>query len=436
MKKTDSIGVSGGFHDAQGLPTRNKVWIVTGSALGLAFGFSPFFGVSGVFMKPLAESFNWGRADVALLPMLAMLGNAIGALIVGILADRIGWKRVIGAAIVMFSLALLMLSRIPPNHLLFALIGGLIGLTGAATSAAGYIAILPDAFDKRLGMALSFAMIGTGLGGFVMPIFSQKLLGFMDWRSAYMTIAACALVFGLLAHRVIFHNFKGMDPVRAKDRETRIQVEDEGEGITFREALKTPRFWLLAFVFFFVSCSVLGGYVHLPPYLSDRGLGRDVGAQAAATVGIGLMVARVGLGAMLDRVFAPIVATVAFLASAVVFWVLTTDMIKTPGIVTLCALVWGMSIGSEGDLIPYIARRYFGRRELSSIYGALFGASTLGGAVGPFLYGLAFDHLHTYASIHLVSAVVCVVCAGGILLIGRYPGRERTTGQLGHAAPH
>ncbi|SIT49517.1 Major facilitator superfamily MFS_1 (fragment) [Paraburkholderia piptadeniae] len=155
--------------------------------------------------------------------------------------------------------------------------------------------------------------------------------------------------------------------------------------------------------------------------------GRDVAAQAAAVVGIGLAVARVGIGAVLDRAFAPLVASVACLAGAAVFLVLTTDFIRLPGMVMLSALVLGLATGSEGDLIPYLARRYFGKRHLGAIYGALFGISTLGGAIGPFVHGAVFDHFKSYAPIHDVSSVLCLFCAGAIPLLGRYPERSTST---------
>ncbi|MEM5436377.1 MFS transporter [Paraburkholderia diazotrophica] len=397
--------------------TAASVWVVCGAAIGLMFGFGPlFFSVIGIFLKPMTATFGWGRSDVAMLPMLAMAGTALGAPVAGYLADRIGWSKVIAGAIALFSMSLGALALAPANHAYVAVVGFLIGFLGAATTAAGYLAVLPRVFDRRLGMALGFAMIGTGLGGFFAPIAANRLGVMMDWRHSFAVCALAALVFGFVAHRLLFRNMRIEKSAGASVQTTSLEA-----GLTLGEAVRGYRFWLLAVVMFVISSAILGGFVHLAAFVSDRGLGRDVGAQAAGVVGVGLAIARVGLGALLDRVFAPFVALVSFGIGAVGFAIFLTDAAQTPAMIVLAALLLGISTGSEGDLIPFLARKYFGKRSFGSIYGCLFGAATLGGAIGPFVYGMAFDRFGSYTVVHEVSCAACIVGAVAILLLGRYP---------------
>ncbi|MEX3934298.1 MFS transporter [Paraburkholderia phymatum] len=397
--------------------TAASVWVVCGAAIGLMFGFGPlFFSVIGIFLKPMTATFGWGRSDVALLPMLAMAGTALGAPVAGYLADRIGWNKVIAGAIALFSMSLGALAVAPGNHAYVGVVGFLIGFLGAATTAAGYLAVLPRVFDKRLGMALGFAMIGTGLGGFFAPIAANRLGVMMDWRHSFAVCGLAALAFGIVAHRLLFRNVR-----IEKSAGASVQSAPLEAGLTLGEAVRGYRFWLLAVVMFVISSAILGGFVHLAAFVSDRGLGRDVGAQAAGVVGAGLAIARVGLGALLDRVFAPFVALVSFGIGAVGFAIFLTDAAQVPAMIVLAALLLGISTGSEGDLIPFLARKYFGKRSFGSIYGCLFGAATLGGAAGPFLYGIAFDRFGSYTVVHEVSCAACIVGAVAILLLGRYP---------------
>jgi MFS family permease len=397
--------------------TGSRLWIVFGSALGLTFGFGPiFFSTAGIFLKPMAESFQWTRADVAILPMLAMTGTAIGAPIAGYAADRIGWSKVIGVGMILFATFVLALGFAPASRLYVATIGFAIGFAGAATTAAGYLGILPRVFDSRLGMALGLGMLGTGVGGFLAPIVAGKLSAIHGWRTSYIIFAALALIFGIIAHRIIFTNL----PEEGSIAPTRSQERTGLTGMTLTEALGTYRFWLVAVIMFLISMVILGGFVHLAPYATDRGLGGDVAASAAGIVGAGLAISRVGAGFILDRFFAPFIGLIAFVLGAIGFMILVW-IPNSPGLLLVAALLLGVSTGTEGDLIPYLARKYFGKRALGAIYGALFGAATIGGAVGPFVYGLTFDYFKSYTPIHQVSAFLCLVCAAAILTLGKYP---------------
>lgn len=400
------------------MDSSSKVMIVFGVALGLTFGFGPmFFSVVGVFLKAMTASFQWSRADVALLPMLAMLGTAIGAPVAGYAADRIGWRKVIGYSIILFAASLLALAFAPANRTYVGVVGFLIGLTGAATTAAGYLAVLPSVFEARLGMALGFGMIGTGIGGYAAPIAANHLSTVTDWRHSYQIFAALALILGVVAHQIIFRNLVVNRPARHMAS----VPANAGSGMTLQEALRSYRFWLIAIVVFLVSSSVLGGFVHLPAFASDTGLGRDVAARTAAFVGLGLAVSRVGVGFILDRIFAPIVGFMAFILGGAAFVILQSGAVHEPAYVLLAALLLGISTGTEGDIIPYLTRKYFGKRSFGVIYGALFGCATVGAAIGPFAYGLAFDHFKSYGPIHQISGVICVAAALAIMLLGKYP---------------
>jgi len=404
--------------------TRSRLWVVIGAALGLTFGFGPiFFSTAGIFLKPMAESFQWTRADVAMLPMLAMTGTAIGAPIAGYVADRIGWSKVIGLGMSLFAAFVLALAFAPASRLYVAIIGFAIGLTGAATTAAGYLAILPRVFDSRLGMALGLGMLGTGVGGFLAPLVAGKLGAIYGWRASYVMFAALAFIFGVIAHRIIFSNL----PEESRVKQTRSQDRTDMAGMTLTEALGTYRFWLIAIVMFLISMVILGGFVHLAPFATDRGFGADVAASAAGIVGAGLAISRVGAGFILDRFFAPFIALIAFVLGAIGFMILIWFP-NSPALLLTAALLLGVSTGSEGDLIPYLARKYFGRRSLGAIYGSLFGAATIGGAAGPFVYGLSFDYFKSYTPIHQASALLCVVCAAAILALGKYPAAHPRQG--------
>ncbi len=69
--------------------------VVVGSFLGMALGVASLYFYSiGIFIKPLAAEFGWGRGAASAASMLGTVFAALVAMPVGRLADRIGAVRV------------------------------------------------------------------------------------------------------------------------------------------------------------------------------------------------------------------------------------------------------------------------------------------------------------------------------------------------------
>jgi MFS family permease len=405
---------------AGGLTLRQQTLIIVGAALGMAFGYGPvFLGVAGIFLKPMAASFGWSRADVAVLPMLSMIGSALGAPLIGYMADRKGWGKVIAFAVGFLSLGLLAIALAPPSHTYIISVGFLIGMVGVATTPAGYNAVIALVFERRLGMALGFAAIGIGVGVMSMPIVAAKLIGIMDWREAYACLAGASLLAGLTAHRLIFRVLhRRSAPYAGRGRTEAPNAA--GEGVSLAEAMRSYRFWLIGIVAAIVSGTTLAALIHLVSYATDRGVSIAAAAQSAGLMGVGVAITRVGVGVMLDKVFAPFVAFASIILSAAGFFLITGDIVQSAWLLPVAAVLVGISQSAEGDLLPFLARKYFGVRAFGSIYGALFFFVPIGGAMGTYVYGWSFDLLKSYIPIFQISAVLLCVGALAMLMLGRY----------------
>jgi MFS family permease len=390
---------------------------VLGAALGLVCGFSAvFLGSAGIFLKPMAASFHWSRADVAALPTFGVAGIAIGAPLLGHLADRTGWKKVIACSVAAFSLGLFALSVSPPNRAYIVGCGLLTGILGAATTPAGYIAVISRAFQRRLGTALGFSMMGVGVGVTIMPIVVNKLIALTDWREAYACLGSACLVLGLLAHWIIFRQ-----PIAIQGALGAPKTDfDPNEGVAFGQAVRDYRFWLIGIVAAFVGGTTAGALIHLDAYATDRGMSPAVAAQSVGFVGLGILASRLGAGLMLDVLFGPLVACGAFLLAAAGFCLLTGDVQHSPALLPVAAILIGLAGGAEGDIIPFLAKKYFGIRSIGTVYGALMGIFALGASSGAYVYGLAFDRLKSYLPIFQASAALCGICGLSIMLLGRY----------------
>ena len=140
-------------------------------------------------------------------------------------------------------------------------------------------------------------------------------------------------------------------------------------------------------------------------------------------VGLGLLVGRVGVGFLLDRLWGPGVAFPALcLPAAACFMLMGTsqDIVW----IGAAAFMLGFAAGAESDLIAYLASRYFGMAHFGRIYGMLYMPFGLFSAISPLVYGIVRDRAGSYDPMLTVASVLFV--AGGALLLtmGRYPDAQ------------
>src|SRR5712692_5931037 len=112
--------------------------------------------------------------------------------------------------------------------------------------------------------------------------------------------------------------------------------------------------------FFLTSVSFHGCYIHLVPLLTDRGVSPGIAALAISVAATGSFVGRLGCGYLLDRVFAPYVAVGFFGGAALGIGLLWSSV--GSALAFVAAVLLGLLVGAELDLMAYMVSRYFGLR--------------------------------------------------------------------------
>jgi MFS family permease len=101
--------------------------------------------------------------------------------------------------------------------------------------------------------------------------------------------------------------------------------------------------------------------------------------------GLATLAGRLLAGYMVDRIFAPHVASVFFLAPIAGFVFLGSAAGPMPAV---GVVLFGLGLGTEIDLIAFLVSRYFGQRSFGELYGYFFMVFGLGSSFGRFLGGL------------------------------------------------
>jgi MFS family permease len=331
----------------------------------------------------------------------------------------------------MFSLGLMSFYFLSPNLWHYYLIYVVIGMVGSGVSPVPYYNVISHWFDRKRGLALGLSMIGVGLSELLTPSFTQALIGTIGWRTAYLVlgIIVAAVTFPVVA---LFLKEKpqqlGLLPDGVREISERAERETgPPQGMTANQAWRTGVFWLMSAGLFLVSMSLTGCLVHLVPMLKDRGMSAANAALAISLLGGANLLGRVLTGYLLDRVFAASVAFFFFCGAAVGIFMLL--MGATGGLAFVAALLVGLGMGAEGDIMAYIVGRYFGLLAFGEIYGYVLAIYTLGAMLGPVIMGLSFDLNGDYKI--AMTGFVAVTLLGAALMTQLGPYRTWSTAEAG-----
>ncbi|MFJ4292203.1 MFS transporter [Cupriavidus sp. NPDC089707] len=386
--------------------------VIFGAALGMLAGYAPLFNATaGVFVQPLASEFGWGRSEASLSYAASMFGLAIVSPLVGTMMDRFGIRRVIAVSALVFGLATACMALQNGSKALWVSLSVVVGVFGAATSVLGYLAVLPQWFDRRLGLALGIAMCGLGAGTVLMPATAQYLVTGYGWRTAYVALGIGSIVLSLLACALL------RERGRTGAARTRTQALAT-DGIPLRQAVRSYRLWAIWAVFVLGSSATLSLGPHLPAMFADKGFSPADAARSASMVGIGLLIGRILTGVLIDRIHAPFVACVFFVGGAVGIYLLgvTNDY----QVLLVATMLIGLTIGAEGDLISFLVRSYFGLRSFGTLFGIAFSGYGFGAVIGPVGLGVWFDRYGSYWVPLLVLPCMLLLAGALTLSLGRY----------------
>jgi len=392
---------------------RNPWWIVLGSVLGLIVGNVTVLQFSAsVLMKPIMAEFGWNRSMLSAAVMLGSLCSAAATPIVGRLIDRHGVKRVTLVSITLFALSIAAMALSPGVAAVFIGMFSVLGLFSAGQAPLPYAKSIAAVFDRQRGLAMGIAMTGVGLGTALVPRLAQIYVDNFGWRGAFMALGATVFVVAFPAVALLIG-----EPTRAGVARA---AAPQLPGLEAKAVVRTPEFWVMAFVFLSIPIVANGTIVHLVPLLTDRGIPAQQAVAIFSSIGASLIVGRLVCGYLLDRFFAPFVA-IAFILIPMA-GVLTLLASNDPAFTTAGAVMVGLGLGAEVDLIGYLQSRYFGLRAFGQVYGYLFAVFTVGSGVGPFLMATAFDSTGSYQAALMGFVVVLALAALVMLRLPRsYP---------------
>jgi MFS family permease len=371
--------------------------------LGVAFGVSSlYFYTIGIFLKPIAEEYGWSRTVLAEGTLASVVSLAAMAPLVGVLADRVSLRWFAVLSMLGLASGFWSMSHLPRSIGTYLGMTALVSIGSAGTTPVLFTRLVNQWFHRSRGLALGITLAGTGITGAIAPGLLADYVVVHGWRAGFLALAiavlAAAPAVGLLIRE---RPPSERSPIANRSIAGSQDTSAAGAGVAFTDAVRMPRFWLLAAVFFCASLGVGSVMVHFVPMLTDAGLSPAAAGRTAGLIGLAVIVGRVASGALIDRISAPRIATALFAIAAAGCVALAGGGVR---LAPAAAVMVGFAMGAEVDLIGYLVARYFGMRSYGTIYGCQYTAFLIGTALGPLAAATLFDAGGTYAPALYASA--------------------------------
>ena len=398
----------------------NPWWTVVGGAMGNAVGAGIFMVYAfGIFGKAISTEYLWDREIISYCFSAFLLATGFGTVALGAFIAQFGVRVPTAVFVTVFSAAVACVAMVPASPVLFYALFAIIGVGGAAATAMPYAVSIAGLFDRNRGMALALSVSGAGIGAALMPQLVNFLESSYGWRIGISATAALIGLVPLFALAVLVR-----DPIRRSTQPHAVYPVRAKLSAIFDDYLGQARFWLIAIPIVGISVVTFGIMASLVPLLSDRDFSNESIALALSSAGMASWFGRLGVGYLMDKVFAPYVAAGVFTITACGILLLVFGQ-SAPAAVLGAALI-GVALGAEADIVTFLASRYFSLQLLSKVLGALWVAWAWGGGLGTFLSGATFSATQSYSLSFGLFLLMMVVSVPVILRLGpyTYPHRQ------------
>ena len=363
-----------------------------------------------VFDGLIQAQLHIATAALRLRDTITVLTLGVSVPLVGLLLDRFPVRPILAGGLILGGGGLLAYGHVQTIGEIYA-VHFVLGLAQATAGVVSCVYLVSGWTRVHRGAALGLLIAGSSLGNAAIPAFNAALLHGRTWREAievggWASLALIPLVFLIVR-----------EPQRAQAGEA--ATGSQGGAMTLGAVVGDRSFWLLAAVAMTTVFGVLALATNLALFASQLPAGSSstgplllfclFGAAVTAQVLTGLTTYRIETRTI-HRL-----AVLLMLVGALLF------ALAPPKQMLLPILLFGFGWGANSCMLQVRPSILFPPAVLGRALSLLAFAETLGGGLGPFIAGLAIDHLGGFRPAFLLVSFVLILPAGLGLFLGRRP---------------
>ena len=377
----------------------------------------------GAYVVLLEREFGWSRTTLAGAFSVVRMEEGLLGPLQGVLLDRFGPRAVMRVGAIVFA----------AGFFIFARIDSVVGFYGAfmimaiGASLAGFLSVttaIVNWFDRKRSMAMGIALLGTAVGGLLLPLVVWGLAAW-GWRAMANISGAIILVVGLPFVQIIRHKPEhyGLLPDGRIPAEVLPAVDgveaaplppEEPASFTTRDAMRTRAFWFISLAHTASVLVVSVVMVHFVAYATtDLGYSLKAAAGIVTLQTITNLIGRPLGGWVADLTSSRLVTIVAMLGHAVALLLLAYA--TAPWMIVAFALLNGLAWGARVPVVVSMRAEYFGSRSFGAIMGVSSLVVTLGGVIAPVVAAWAYDATQSYTMSFTILGILAAL--GSLFLV-------------------
>ncbi|HKA44056.1 MAG TPA: MFS transporter [Burkholderiales bacterium] len=370
--------------------------LAAGAILAVALGLRQ---AQPLFIGSLNSHTGIGYAAISLAFGIAQLVWGLAQPVAGAVADRWGPRWVMIAGVVLLAGANAAMPLAGSAVALTLLIGVLFAAGAGAVGPAMLISAanrwIPEA--KR-SVTTGIINAGGSFGQFTIIPLAQLLIGIAGWQPAMIMLGVVGLA-ALPLVMLLTPSAAESSPAGGSGGVTL--------GVALREAVRDPSFLLLNAGFLVCGFHVAFIATHLPGVVALCGLPASVSAWSLSVIGLFNMMGSLWMGkAIQKRSMKNALAAVYFARALLVFAFLFAP--KTPVAFLLFSAGIGFTYFSTVPPTAGLVAKLHGTRYLATLFGIVMLSHQVGGFLGAWLGGKAFEATRSYDWMWLADIMLCL----------------------------
>ena len=405
---------------------------VTFITLAITAGFRS---ASSVLIIPLEDAFGWGREQVSLAIAINVLVYGLVAPFAAALMERFGIRRVVMSALIAVSIGAGLTIFMNAPWQLMALWGFVIGASTGSLALVFAATVANRWFVQKRGIVIGALTASSATGQLIFLPGLSHLAEMNGWKSVSLSITFVALA--LIPFVWLFLKERPQDagvlPYGAPADWSEPAKSSMGAGAlaidTLRQASKKKDFWYLFGSFFVCGLSTNGLIgTHFIPAAHDHGMGMTTAASLLALVGVFDVVGTIASGWLTDKYDPRKLLFIYYSLRGLSLLLLPSILFATVHPSTLVFVIfYGLDWVATVPPTIMLCRTILGPERATVVYGWVFVAHQIGGAIAAFGAAVLRVQFGDYAISFYISAAMCLITSYFVLQIAKGQSREAIT---------